>query len=148
MTATATATATIEELASNFEILDDWEARYEYITELGNRLGTLPDADKTDATKVHGCMSNVYVVGDLADDPPGTITYRAECDTAVIRGVIAILLMIYTGHTPQQVLDLDADELFDRLGLFDHLSPTRHVGVYAIVERIRTVARELAAPGH
>ena len=137
------ASAAIDELASDFEILGDWDARYEYITELGNRLGDLPDADKTHATKVHGCMSNVYVVGEIADDPPGTICYRAECDTAIIRGVIAIILMMYKDLTPEQALAVDADELFEKLGLFDHLSPTRHVGIYAIVERIRAVAREL-----
>jgi cysteine desulfuration protein SufE len=132
----------VDELVENFELLGDWDQRYEYIMDLGNRLAALPDEDKTDATKVHACMSNVYIVGDLSRDEPATVTYRAECDTPVIRGVIAILLMVYTGKTPAEALALDADDLFDRLGLFDHLSPTRHVGVYAIVERIRTVARE------
>ena len=134
----------VDELAENFEVLGDWEQRYEYITDLGDQLGELTDADKTDATKVHGCMSNVYVTGDLGTGNPPLVEFRAECDTPVIRGVIAILLMIYADKTPQQVLDVDADEIFDRLGLFDHLSPTRHVGVYAIVERIRAVAREVS----
>ena len=137
--------ATIDSLADDFEMLGDWEQRYEYIAELGETLGELSEADRHDGSKVHGCMSNVYVVGELSDDPPGTIRYRAECDTAIIRGVIAILLMIYKDRTPQEALEVDADQLFDRLGLFDHLSPTRHVGIYAIVERIRAVARELDA---
>ena len=87
----------------------------------------------------------MYVVGTLND---GVIEYRAECDTPIIRGVIALLLMVYGGKTPAEALAIDADELFDKLGLFEHLSPTRHVGVYAIVERIRAVAHELdrAAP--
>ena len=138
-------TATIDELARNFELLGDWEQRYEYITDLGNRLDQLPAADKIHATKVHACLSNVYVVGTLND---GVIEYRAECDTPIIRGVIALLLMVYGGTTPAEALAIDADELFDKLGLFEHLSPTRHVGVYAIVERIRAVAHELdrAAP--
>ena len=134
------ADAVIDQLASNFDFFDDWEQRYEYITELGDKLGDLPESDRSDATKVHGCMSNVYITGDLDDD--GILHYRAECDTAVIRGVIALLLKVYTGRTPREALDIDADSFFDRLGLFDHLSPTRHVGVYAIVERIRAVAAE------
>lgn len=127
------------ELVDNFELLGDWDARYEYLVDLGNQLGELPDGDRTDATKVHACMSNVWVVGDLAD---GLITFRGECDTAIIRGVIAILVGIYSARTPDEVLAVDADELFERLGLFEHLSPTRHVGVYAIVERFRNVARD------
>ena len=133
----------VDELAENFEILGDWDQRYEYITDLGEKLGDLAAERKNNSTKVHGCMSNVYVVGDLTD--ANTITFSAECDTAVIRGVIAILLMVYNGNTPNDALTLDSDDLFDKLGLFDHLSPTRHVGVYAIVERIRSVAIELGA---
>jgi cysteine desulfuration protein SufE len=129
---------TLDELADNFEMLGDWDARYEYLMDLGKRLGELPDSDKTHGTQVHGCMSNVWVVGDLDN---GVINYRAECDTAVIRGVIAILVGLYRGTTPDETLATDADQIFDKLGLFEHLSPTRHVGVYAIVERIRNVAR-------
>ena len=135
--------SSIDELADNFELLGDWDARYEYISDLGERLEPLQETDKTDATKVHACMSNVWIVGALQDAPAGTIHYRAECDTPIIRGVIAILLLVYTDKTPGEALALDADELFERLGLFEHLSPTRHVGIYAIVERIRAVAREL-----
>ena len=90
-------------------------------------------------------MSNVWVVGDLVD---GQIQYRAECDTSIIRGVIAILVKVYSGSTPNDALLMDADEVFDTLGLFEHLSPTRHVGVYAIVERMRNVAREYGAVEH
>ena len=136
---------TLNELADNFELLGDWDARYEYLVDLGGALGTLPDEDKSDQTKVHGCMSNVWVVGDLVD---GQIQYRAECDTSIIRGVIAILVKVYSGSTPNDALLMDADEVFDILGLFEHLSPTRHVGVYAIVERMRNVAREYGAVEH
>ena len=135
-----TALITLDELASNFELLGDWDARYEYLVDLGEQLGALPDEDKTDETKVHACLSNVWVVGDLED---GLVQYRAECDTAIIRGVIAVLVSVYSGASPAAALELDADEVFEKLGLFDHLSPTRHVGVYAIVERMRVVAREL-----
>lgn len=133
----------LEELADNFELLGDWDTRYEYLMDLGNRLEALPEADKTDATKVHGCMSNVWIVGDAEDD--GTITFRAECDTAVIRGVIAVLVEIYSGSTPDACMALDPDQMFDKLGLFDHLSPTRHVGVYAIVMRMQQIAVALGA---
>ena len=132
----------IDELARNFELLGDWDQRYEYLADIGARLGVLEDEHRTDASKVHGCMSNVYIIAE----PTGVedrIRFRAECDTAVISGVIAILLRVYNDRTPRQAIDLDADDLFAKLDLFDHLSPTRHVGVYAIVERLRAAAREI-----
>lgn len=137
-----TVISSLEEIAENLEILGDWDTRYEYLMDLGKQLGELADSDKTDTTKVHGCMSNVWVVGDLQAD--GTITYRAECDTAVIRGVIAVLVAVYSGSTPQICMQLEADDVFERLGLFDHLSPTRHVGVYGIVMRMQQAAAALA----
>jgi cysteine desulfuration protein SufE len=90
-------------------------------------------------------MSNVYIVA-LAGDGDGKLRFLAECDTPIISGVIAILLKVYDGRSVEEVLAVDADELFTKLDLFDHLSPTRHVGVYGIVERIRAAARE-ARPG-
>jgi cysteine desulfuration protein SufE len=140
-----TSQVTLEELADNFELLGDWDSRYEYLVDLGNALDSLTDEDKNDLTKVHACMSNVWVVGALRD---GVIDYRAECDTSIIRGVIAILVNVYSGSTPNEALAMDADVVFDKLGLFEHLSPTRHVGVYAIVERMRNIARELGAVEH
>jgi len=130
----------IDQLARNFELLGDWDQRYEYLADIGAKLGALEPEHRTDTTKVHGCMSNVYIIAE----PTGTdgkIRFRAECDTAIISGVIAILLKVYNGQTPQEAVDLDADDLFAKLDLFDHLSPTRHVGVYAIVERLRAAAR-------
>jgi cysteine desulfuration protein SufE len=132
----------LDELAENFELLGDWDTRYEYLMDLGKQLGELPDEDKTDVTKVHGCMSNVWVVADLNAD--GILRYRAECDTAVIRGVIAVLVAVYSGKPPATCQALDADEIFDKLGLFDHLSPTRHVGVYGIVMRMQQAAAAFA----
>ena len=131
----------IDTLARNFELLGDWDQRYEYLADIGAKLGVLEQEHRTDATKVHGCMSNVYVIAQPGGD--GKIRYRAECDTAIIAGVIAILLKVYNGLTPEEAIALDADELFTKLDLFDHLSPTRHVGVYAIVERMRAAAREV-----
>lgn len=130
----------IDQLARNFELLGDWDQRYQYLADIGAKLGVLEPEHRTDATKVHGCMSNVYIIAEPAG-PDGTLRFRAECDTAIIAGVIAILLKVYNGRTAQQAIDLDADELFTKLDLFDHLSPTRHVGVYAIVERLRAAAR-------
>ena len=134
----------IDTLARNFELLGDWDQRYEYLSDIGSRLGVLEPEHRTDATKVHGCMSNVYIIAEPSGDDR-RLRFRAECDTAIISGVIAILLKVYNGLTPQEAVELDADELFTKLDLFDHLSPTRHVGVYAIVERMRAAAREAEA---
>lgn len=136
----------IQELAEDFELLGEWDQRYEYIIEIGEGLSGLPAESKTDATQVHGCTSTVHIVGELNGDQPPVMRYEADCDTTIMRGVIAILLMVYNGKTPAECLDYDADEVFEELGLFENLSPTRHVGVYTIVERIREIAQECAGP--
>ena len=132
----------IQELAEDFELLGDWDARYGYIIELGNELPGLPDELKSDATKVHGCTSTVHIAGEPADT--GAMPFEADCDTTIMRGVIAILLKVYNGKPPQERLDYEANEVFEELRLFEHLSPTRHVGVYTIVNRIGEIARSYA----
>lgn len=129
----------IQTLVDNFNTLPNWEQRYDYIIEHGRRLGILPESEKEDDAKVRGCMSDVWIVGDFND---GALIFRGECDTPIIRGVVALLVEVYSGRTPQEILALDPDEIFSRTHLFDHLSPSRHVGVYAIVHRLRMIARE------
>ena len=127
----------IDTIASDFEFLEDWEQRYQYLIELGEALPFMPEAEKTDANRVMPCMSKVWVraLPDPAD--PSKVLFQGDCDTAIIKGVVALLVNLFLGKTPQQITALDVDVLFDRIKLAENLSPNRHVGVYAIVEKMK-----------
>jgi cysteine desulfuration protein SufE len=132
--------AAIESLIEDFSFLDDWEDRYRYVIELGKALPALPEAEKTDANKVRGCASQVWLVGETAgaDDP--VLRFRADSDAHIVRGLIAILLKLYSGRTAREIARLDAEGYFARLGLRDHLTAQRANGLSSMVERIRADA--------
>ena len=134
---------TLDDIVDIFEILEDWEQRYQYLIELGEKLPPMPAEYKTEDNKVRGCMSQVWVhpYNDVAD--PGRLHYYGDCDTSIIKGVLALLIQLADNKTADELNQLDVDELFERLNLDDHLSPNRHVGVYAIVELMKQQAREL-----
>ncbi len=131
---------TIEEVLEDFEYLDDWEERYQEIIDLGKKLPPLDDACKTDAYKVKGCVSQVWLVPHVAGTLPPTITFDADSDAHIVRGLVAILLMVYSGKTPRQILDADIEGIFDRLDLASHLSPSRSNGFRSMVKKIRSIA--------
>ena len=130
----------IQEIIDNFELLGDWDQRYQYLVELGERLPRMPDEDKTDANRVIECMSLVHVVAHPDPERPGHLLYSGDCDTAIIKGVVALLVGLFSGKTPADIAALDVDDLFKGLRLEKHLSPNRHVGVYAIVNRMKRQA--------
>ena len=130
----------ITEIIETFELLGDWEARYQYLVELGERLDTLPDVDKIEPNRVKPCMSTVFVTASRDSGNPALMRYRGDCDTAIIKGVLALLIQMMSGKTPREVLDLDVDMLFEGLNLQEHLSPARHVGIFAIVEQMKREA--------
>jgi cysteine desulfuration protein SufE len=132
---------TLEKLISNFELLGDWEERYGYLIDLGKKLPGLPDAEKTEDNRVHGCQAMVWMVMEPAPDRPGALRFRADSDAFIVRGLIAVLQLIFNGHTPDQILKADAKSTLSQLGLDQHLSPTRKNGLFAMVERIRALAR-------
>ena len=134
----------IGELLENFEFLEDWDERYAYLVELGEALPAMPEAGRTEQNRVKGCMSQVWVSAEPAPHEPHTLVYHGDCDTAIIKGVLAVLIGLFSGCTPAQIPKLDVEGVFDRLGLKENLSPSRHVGVFAIVELMQQQARELA----
>jgi len=138
-------TLTIERLTDAFELLTDWQERYDYISELGRKLPPMPEAEKTDASRVHGCISRVWVTGRLTGAPP-VMAYHADGEGPIIRGLVALLVMLFEGKTPDEVLGLDAEGLIEKLGLDENLSPNRHIGMYAMVEKIKAIARTAATP--
>lgn len=128
-------------IIETFEFLPDWEHRYQFLDELGEKLDPMTAEDMAPENIVPPCMSTVYVKARPLEDDPTRIRYDGFCDTPTIKGVVAILVALFSGKTPREVVDLDTDKVFSELQLFEHLSPTRHVGVYAIVEKMKAQAR-------
>lgn len=135
----------LDEIVDVFELLGDWDARYQYLVELGEKLPPLPEAERTEDNKVKGCMSQVWVHAYPDPDDPARVRFHGDCDTSVIKGVLALLIGMASGRTLDEVEALDVDDMFERLNLDEHLSPNRHVGVYALVELMKSQARALAA---
>ena len=122
-------------VVETFEFLQDWDSRYHFITELGEKLESYPDEERIDLYLVPECMSTVYIRAIRGTE--GIFTFRGDCDTSTVKGVVAILLAMFNGKTAQEIEEFDADAEFEKLGLFEHLSPSRHVGVYAMVQRVK-----------
>jgi cysteine desulfuration protein SufE len=141
---------TIDEIIENFALLDEWDDRYRYVIELGRMLEPLPDAARTSTNKVPGCASQVWLTTDVERDRPDgpILRFAGDSDAHIVRGLVAILFAIYSGKPAQDILDVDALALFDRLGLREHLTPQRSNGLKSMVGRIRDEARNaLAAAG-
>ncbi len=135
----------LEELADTFELLGDWEERYRYLIDLGRKLPPMPDSDHTDANKVRGCMSQVWLTHKVHPGPPLTLEFHGDSDAHIVKGLIAVLLMLCSGKTPQQILDTDIAAAFSRLGLESNISMNRRNGFYAMVERIKAMAADQAS---
>jgi len=130
----------ISEIVEDFELLGDWDARYQYLVEIGERMSPMPAADKTDENQVKECMSTVHVAAHPDAGTPPRLRFTGDCDTAIIKGVVALLVRLFSGKTPAEIAEIDVDALLAGLHLEEHLSPNRHVGVYAIVEKMRRQA--------
>ncbi len=128
----------IDELADNFELLGDWNSRFGYLIDLGKELPPMDEADKCEAHKVHGCQAQVWMKFAPGDD--GRIDIVADSDAFIVRGLIAVLLMIYSGRAAEEILNTDGLAALERLQLAAHLSPTRKNGLYAMVQRVRELA--------
>ena len=138
---------TLDEIRDNFALLDDWDDRYRYVIELGRMLDPMPQAEHSAENKVQGCASQVWLSKQLdrsAGNEP-RLKYLGDSDAHIVRGLIAILLTLYSGHTPQEILGTDAIAVFDQFGFREHLTPQRSNGLRAMVERIRTDARATLA---
>lgn len=135
----------IEQILEDFEFLDDWDARYRYLIELGESLPEMEATLKTEENWVKPCMSTVHVAAQRVREQPELIYFTGDCDTSIIKGVLALLIDLLSYHTPQEIRDMDVDSLFKRLQLEEHLSPQRHVGIYAIVDKMQERAEAAVA---
>jgi cysteine desulfuration protein SufE len=144
--------ATLADIRSDFAVLDDWEDRYRYVIELGRTLPPLPEELRTDANKVRGCASQVWLATHVErGDGSPQLTFEADSDAHIVRGLIAILFAIYDRRSADEILATDADRLFGELGLKEHLTPQRSNGLASMVARIRAdalAAKESRAPAH
>ncbi len=134
------------ELIETFDMLGDWEEKYRFIIDLGRQMPTLPEEEKTDANKVSGCLSSVWVIARSAEaDGEQVIEFLADSDSAIVRGLVAMLRSVYSGQTPRDIVAFDIDGLFERLQLGQHLSMGRRNGLSEMVRRIKTLAAAEAA---
>ncbi len=133
---------TLDTIRSDFAFLDDWEDRYRYVIELGHALPPLPEAARTEANKVRGCASQVWLATEVNGATAGAarLSFKGDSDAHIVRGLIAILFAIYSGRCADEIVRIDAEGVFRRLGLAEHLTPQRSNGFASMVERICTDA--------
>jgi cysteine desulfuration protein SufE len=140
---------TIDDIRADFALLDDWEDRYRYVIELGRALPPLPEALRTDANKVRGCASQVWLATQRTkapDDPKvGRMTMQGASDAHIVQGLIAVLFAIYDGKTLDEIVKADAEGIFSELGLREHLTQQRSNGLASMVKRIRSDAEMMLA---
>lgn len=133
----------LQELVDEFDLLGDWEERYRYVIELGRDLEPLSDAERSEANRVRGCASQVWLVTEPQEG--GLLRFRGDSDAHIVRGLISILLRLFSGRTPREILDFDVEAAFAKLGLSGALSSQRSNGLASMAARIRRDA-EAAQP--
>jgi cysteine desulfuration protein SufE len=138
---------TIDEIIDNFAFLDDWDDRYRYVIELGRALTPLPEGARSDANKVQGCASQVWLATDVKPDGAAgpVLSFVGDSDAHIVRGLIAILFAIYSGKPARDIVSTDAVAVFEKLGLREHLTPQRSNGFRSMVKRIQDDARAALA---
>ena len=135
-----------EEIVESFEFLDEWEDRYRYIIELGKDFANLDPAFQVEATRVHGCASQVWLVPKITGEGPGAILdFDGTSDALIVKGLIGVVHALYSGLTVKDAMEVDAIGQLERLGLEQHLSSQRSNGLRAMIQRLRDVAAEKLA---
>ena len=132
-----------DEIIEEFDGLDDWMDRYQMLIDLGNEQEPLAEQYKVEQNLIDGCQSRVWLQADLVD---GKIHFQAESDALIVKGIVSLLIRVLSDHTPQEILDADL-YFIDRIGLKDHLSPTRSNGLVAMVRQMRVYAVAFGAKG-
>ena len=126
-----------DEIIEEFSGFDDWMDKYQLLIDLGNEQEPLEEKYKTEQNLIDGCQSRVWLQADMEDD--GTLYFKAESDALIVKGIVALLIRVLSGHTPQEILDADL-YFIGEIGLKEHLSPTRSNGLVAMVKQMRLYA--------
>ena len=132
------------EITDNLSFLDDWEDRYRYLIELGQMLPPFPDDARTAESKVSGCVSQVWLTADKSADTPPRVIFAGDSDAMIVKGLVAILLALYSGRPASEIVETNALAALDQLGLREHLSTQRSNGLTAMVKRMQAEAAALA----
>jgi cysteine desulfuration protein SufE len=140
--------ATLDDIIEDFSLLDDWEDRYRYLIELGRDLEPLSEEAHNESNRVRGCASQVWVETNIHRETGQVpvLTFRGDSDAHIVRGLVRLVLALYSGKTAPEIVETDAMDLFRKLGLDAHLTPQRSNGVRSMVERIRADARAALQP--
>lgn len=144
MSGTVKDMAAIENIIEDFSFLEEWEDRYRYVIELGKALPDLPEAQKTAENKVQGCASQVWLVSHKGDGADPVMTFEGDSDAHIVRGLVAIVLAIYSGRHASDIARTDAIDTFNEIGLVEHLSSQRANGLRSMIKRIRAEAAQAA----
>lgn len=137
---------TFDQLLDDFAILDNWEDRYRYVIELGRNLPPFDDADRNGDTKVDGCVSQVWLkISLVSDQPAPALTFTGDSDAHIVRGLIAVLISLFSGKPASEIVAINAPAELGRLGLDSHLTQQRSNGLTAMVNRIQGQARQALA---
>jgi cysteine desulfuration protein SufE len=133
---------TIDDLAEEFALLPDWEERIAHVIELARALAPLADHERSEENRVRGCVSRVWLVSERRPEAPGKLYFRGDSDAHLVRGEIAMLLRIFSGRTPAEILSVDPRAVFERLGLKEALTAQRSNGLFSMMNRIQAEARQ------
>jgi cysteine desulfuration protein SufE len=132
-------TLTIDEVLENFTLLDDWEERYSYIADLGKGIPVLPEGDRCEANRVHGCQSQVWL--SMTQDPETRHLYLLiDSDAIIVKGLAAIVMIALNNRLPEEIVKLDVIAIFERMDLLRHISPTRGNGLRSMLDRVKAIA--------
>ena len=135
----------LDEIIQNFDEIEDNCERFEYLLELGHEVDDLPEGDKRSEFLVQGCQSQVWLIPAEGLDSAGKLSFRADSDSLIVRGIVALLLACYSGKTPAEILAFEIKPLLLKLGLARHLSPSRSNGLFSMVRRIEQIAGQYRA---
>ncbi len=136
---------TIDDIIADFDFLDDWEDRYRYVIDLGRDLGPYPDSARDAVHKVRGCVSQVWLKSTLSGDADPVINYVGDSDAHIVRGLVAIMMVLYSGKRASEILAINPEAILKKLGLDEHLTPQRSNGLRAMIGRIRNEAQAVLA---
>jgi cysteine desulfuration protein SufE len=136
----------IQDLNDEFALLPDWEERISHVIDLGRQLEPLRDEERSEANRVRGCASQVWLVSERRPEAPEKLYFRGDSDAHLVRGEIAMLMRVFSGRTPEEILSIDPRAMFDRLGLKDALTQQRSNGLFSMIGRIQNQARIAKGP--